>query len=120
MWRHVDLVRTDESEERIAFVISVKRINGLGTTLAISSNRSTLLRNTNCTRKEEWDTREIGRGGGGRCSAGLDNKVTLRHTPEYGNILNNIYALNIIAIYFDIFEHLQEFLIVNIAVNRRH
>jgi hypothetical protein len=43
--RRVALVRTDVSEERIASTIRVTRIVGLGT-LAATSNRSTLRRNT--------------------------------------------------------------------------
>jgi hypothetical protein len=42
MLRRVALVRTDVSEERIASIISVTRIVELGTTLAVTSNRSTL------------------------------------------------------------------------------
>jgi hypothetical protein len=45
MKRRVDLVRTDVSEERIAAVIRVIIIGELGT-LAVTSNRSTLRRNT--------------------------------------------------------------------------
>jgi hypothetical protein len=40
----VDPVRTDFSEERIASIIRVTRIGVLGTTLAVTSNRSTLQR----------------------------------------------------------------------------
>jgi hypothetical protein len=40
MLRHVTLVITDVSEERIS-IITVKRIGELGTTLAVTSNRST-------------------------------------------------------------------------------
>jgi hypothetical protein len=40
------LARTDVSEERIAFVIRVTSIGELETTLALTSNRSTLLRNS--------------------------------------------------------------------------
>jgi hypothetical protein len=36
--RHVALVRTDISEKRIAFIISVKRISELGPALVITSN----------------------------------------------------------------------------------
>jgi hypothetical protein len=36
MWRHVALVRTNVSEERIAFIIRMTRIGELGTTLAIT------------------------------------------------------------------------------------
>jgi hypothetical protein len=37
MLRHVALVRTDVSEERIAFIIMVTRIGELGRTLAVIS-----------------------------------------------------------------------------------
>jgi hypothetical protein len=43
MLRRVDHVRTDTSEERIASIIMVTRIDDLGTTLAITISRSTLL-----------------------------------------------------------------------------
>jgi demethoxyubiquinone hydroxylase (CLK1/Coq7/Cat5 family) len=46
MLRRMALVRTDVSEEHIASIIRVKRIGELGTTLAVTSNRSTLRRNT--------------------------------------------------------------------------
>jgi hypothetical protein len=39
----VALVRTDVSEERIASIIRLTRIGELGTTLAVTSNRSMLL-----------------------------------------------------------------------------
>jgi hypothetical protein len=42
MLRRVALVGTDVSEERIASIFRVKGIGELGTTLTISSNRSTL------------------------------------------------------------------------------
>jgi hypothetical protein len=42
MLRHVALVRTDVSEERIASFMRVTRIGELGTILAVTSNRSTL------------------------------------------------------------------------------
>jgi hypothetical protein len=45
MLRHVALVRTDVSEELSASVIRVTRIGELGT-LALTSNRRTLRRNT--------------------------------------------------------------------------
>jgi hypothetical protein len=46
MLRRVALVRTDVSEEHSASIIRVARISELGTKLAITSNRHTLLRNT--------------------------------------------------------------------------
>jgi hypothetical protein len=44
----VVLVRNDVSEELNAFFIRVTRIVELGTTLAVTSNRRTLRRNTKC------------------------------------------------------------------------
>jgi hypothetical protein len=46
--RRVALVRTDVSEELGASFIRVTRIGELGTTLAVTSNRRTLGRNTKC------------------------------------------------------------------------
>jgi hypothetical protein len=42
MLGRVTVVRTDVSEERIAYVVKVTRIGELGTTLVVTSNRSTL------------------------------------------------------------------------------
>jgi hypothetical protein len=46
MLRYVALVRTDFSEELSTAFIRVTRIGELGTTLAVTSNRLTLRRNT--------------------------------------------------------------------------
>jgi hypothetical protein len=46
MLLRVALVRTDVSEELSASLIRVTRIGELGTTLAVTSNRRTLRRNT--------------------------------------------------------------------------
>jgi hypothetical protein len=46
MLRLVALVRTDVSEKGIAFIVSMSRIGELGTTLAVTSKRSMLRRNT--------------------------------------------------------------------------
>jgi hypothetical protein len=46
MLRRAALVRTDVSEELNAFFIRVTKICELGTTLAVTSNRRTLRRNT--------------------------------------------------------------------------
>jgi hypothetical protein len=46
MLRRMALVRTDVSEELTASFIRVTRIGELGTTLAVTSNRLTLRRNT--------------------------------------------------------------------------
>jgi hypothetical protein len=46
MLRSVALVRTDVSEELSTFFIKVTRIGELGTTLAVTTNRGTLRRNT--------------------------------------------------------------------------
>jgi hypothetical protein len=52
------LVRTDVSEERVASIILVTRIGELGTTLAVTSNQSTQLKNTvilfNMTQYAAW------------------------------------------------------------------
>jgi hypothetical protein len=50
MLRRVALVRTDVSEELNASFIRVTRIGELGTTLAVTSNRRTLLRNSKSLR----------------------------------------------------------------------
>jgi hypothetical protein len=46
MLHHVALLRTDVSKELSAYFIRVIRIGELGTTLAVTSNRRTLRRNT--------------------------------------------------------------------------
>jgi hypothetical protein len=46
MLRRVVLVRTDISDGISAYIIRVTRIGVLGTTLAVTSSRSTLRRNT--------------------------------------------------------------------------
>jgi hypothetical protein len=46
MLRHVALVRTEISEERSPSIVKVTRIGELRTTLAVTSNRRTLRRNT--------------------------------------------------------------------------
>jgi hypothetical protein len=46
MLRYATLVRTDVSEELSAVFIRVTRIGEIGTTLAVTSNRRTLRRNT--------------------------------------------------------------------------
>jgi hypothetical protein len=46
MLRRVTLVRTDVTEARSAYFIRVTRVGELGTTLAVTSNRRTLRRNT--------------------------------------------------------------------------
>jgi hypothetical protein len=46
MVRRVAVVRIDVSEERRASFIGVTRIGELGTTLAVTSDRGTLPRNT--------------------------------------------------------------------------
>jgi hypothetical protein len=45
MLRRVDFVRSDFLEEHIASIIRVARIDEVGTTLAINSNRNTLRSN---------------------------------------------------------------------------
>jgi hypothetical protein len=48
MLHRVDLVRIDVSEECSAFIIKVSIVGELGTTLAITSKRRKLQRNTVC------------------------------------------------------------------------
>jgi hypothetical protein len=50
IFRRVALVRTDVSEELSASFIRVTKIGELGTTLAVTSNRRTLRRNTKYTK----------------------------------------------------------------------
>jgi hypothetical protein len=56
MLRRMTIVRTNVSEELSASFIKVTRIGELGTTLAVTSNRRTLRRNTkswySCNRNE--------------------------------------------------------------------
>jgi demethoxyubiquinone hydroxylase (CLK1/Coq7/Cat5 family) len=47
MLRHVASAVTEVSEEHIASIIRVTRIGELGTKLAVTSNQSTLQKNTN-------------------------------------------------------------------------
>jgi hypothetical protein len=47
MLRRMAFIRTNDSEQCTASIISVKRIVELGTMLAVTSNRSTLRRKTN-------------------------------------------------------------------------
>jgi hypothetical protein len=51
MLRRVVLVRTDVSEERSTTFIRVTRIDELGTTIAVTSNRRTLRRNIRSVRR---------------------------------------------------------------------
>jgi hypothetical protein len=56
MLRHVVLVETDVSEELSASFISLTRIGELGTTLAVTSNRRKLRRNTKWDKKLVWNS----------------------------------------------------------------
>jgi hypothetical protein len=53
MLRRVALVKTEVSEELSASFIRVTRIGELGTTLAVTSNRRTLRRNTKYSRRPD-------------------------------------------------------------------
>jgi hypothetical protein len=46
MWHRVSPGKIDVSEERIVYIMSFTRIGGLGTTFAVTGNRSTLRRNS--------------------------------------------------------------------------
>jgi hypothetical protein len=67
--RSVALVRTDVSEELSASFIRVTRIGELGTSLAVTSNRRTLLRNAKALSSSE---------------ASVLTRATLRDIPEDG------------------------------------
>jgi hypothetical protein len=56
MLRRVALISTDVSEELSSSFIRVTRIGELGATLAVTSNRRTLRRNTKWERKLEWNS----------------------------------------------------------------
>jgi hypothetical protein len=51
MLRRVALVRTDVSEELSASFLRVSKLGGLGTSLALTSKRRTLQRNTSSVRR---------------------------------------------------------------------
>jgi hypothetical protein len=53
MLHNVALVRTGVSEERITSIIRVTRIGQLGTTLAVTSHQSTLLRSVEAIHSSE-------------------------------------------------------------------
>jgi hypothetical protein len=69
MLRRVALVKTDVSEDLSASIIRVTRIGELGTTLAVTSNRRKLQRNTDSERDLIWNTRLIMQRGVGLASS---------------------------------------------------
>jgi hypothetical protein len=87
MLRRVALVRTDVSEELCASFARMTRIGELGTTLAVTSNRRTLRRNTKGERKLEWNSElgiQLGWGGGGRIFAWVVNGPRQSEVPSFG------------------------------------
>jgi hypothetical protein len=80
MLRRVVLLRTNVSGERVAFIIRVTRFGELGTTLAATSNRSKLRRNT----VEATDSSKTS----------VLTRPTQRNFPEYG-ILQVLFFTNV-------------------------
>jgi hypothetical protein len=80
MWRHVCLIRTDISEERVASIFRVERIREVGTTLAVSSRLAIPSSRIVSTVKIE-------------ATLSSETSVLTRparcHTPEDGILLNN-------------------------------
>jgi hypothetical protein len=72
MWRRVTFVRSKVSEDRVAYIFRVTRIGELGTS-AVTSNWSTLRRNTNYKKK-----------GALSFEISVLTRVTRRHIPEDG------------------------------------
>jgi hypothetical protein len=60
MWRSVGLVRIDVSEIRLASILRVESISELGAALTVTSNWSTLRRNTTYMRKAAMDEWRLG------------------------------------------------------------
>jgi hypothetical protein len=78
MLRRVALVRTDVSEELSASITRVARIHELARTLAETSNRRTLRRNTNADSCHPDD------GGAKFFETSVLTRATLRYFPEDG------------------------------------
>jgi hypothetical protein len=76
MLRHVDLVRTDVSEDLSESIIRATRIGELGTTLAVTSKRRTLRRNTITLIMEALSASETS----------VLRRATRRNIPEDGNL----------------------------------
>jgi hypothetical protein len=72
MLRSVALVRTDVSEELSASFIRI-RTGELGTTLAVTSNRSTLRRNTECWSRAVCCSHVLTFHSAGECFAAVAN-----------------------------------------------
>jgi hypothetical protein len=84
MLRRVALVRSDVWEELSSSFIRVTRIGELGTTLAVTSNRRTLRRNT--TRPKDFSSVVIQTKGLSFCS-GVDYYANIR------NVLDSVSAI---------------------------
>jgi hypothetical protein len=108
MLRPVALVRTDVSEEFSASFIRVTRIGELGTTLAVTSNRRTLRRNTKSYKLHTWLSLSLGRWSDKRlCStvkmetpssskplATFNQQITWHHIRTYCHDLLVVWLFN--------------------------
>jgi hypothetical protein len=98
MLRHVTLVRTEVSKDRSASIIKVTRIGELGTTLAVTSNRRTLWRNTmqnvvGCNMRTWCCWTELGMREGAclasvKQACAIRNNVSINHRYQPNEILS--------------------------------
>jgi hypothetical protein len=93
MLRRVALVRTDDSEEISASFIRVSRVGELGTTLAVTSNRRTVMKEALSSSEMSVLTRAT------RCNIPEDNILYF----DMNTLLCNIYQTCFIHVRFEVF-----------------